>query len=310
MYDTLHLWLPSEVIGQSNYMETLPPILGDFTTHDPTDRPPYITGNKLGMALCISSNGISLKGSICKSYLNDNFKTLTRQDTQRAIERLSDTLNMPVKDAKVTRIDFAENMIVDQPPKNYYIYLGNCQRYQRFVQPKSIYYQNSTRTKLFYNKIAEAKSKDETIPPIWAGSNVLRYELRYVRNLPKQFNVAQVKVQDLYNEQFYAGMIDRWIAEYQNINKLNEINFNTKTMKQPKDFWEQLLLQKVHEVGQPNLLALVDELKAKNVFKQKEYYSRVRKEIKKKCRANSIEQTNDLIKELDTKILQVKEQYR
>jgi hypothetical protein len=310
MYDTIHFWLPSEEIGKRDFMDAVSPFLDRLTDHNPVDGTPFITGTKLGMKVFVNPQGISLKGSICKSYLGNNFNTLTRQDTQRAIENLSDSLKLPIQEAHLKRIDFADNFIVDQPPENYYTYLGYCQYYKRLTQPKSIYYENSNRTKLFYNKIAEGKIKRETLPSIWADSNVLRYELRYIRGLLKQFNIPRLQGKDLYTQAFYIGMLDRWIAEYQSINKLKEIRLNYDTMKQPKDFWEQLLSQKVNEIGQPNLLALVEELRAKNVFDHPEYYSLIKNDIKKKFKADSIEQTNELITELDKKILQVKDRYQ
>jgi len=310
MYDTLHLWLPALNIGEGSFTERVPGLLSNTTLHTKADGLQYITGSVLGMSASVSNSGISLKGSLCKSYLNDNFKTLTRQDTQRAIEQMADVLILPVQQADVKRIDFAQSFTVNNKPESYYPFLGTSRHFKRLVQPKSVYYQNGMRTKLFYNKIAEGKSKGEKIPAIWANKHILRYELRYTSRLLKQFNKSTLQAKELSTEPFYLDMVSRWINEYKVIQKNSIINFNLESMKHPKDFFTQLVLLKINELGQNNVLELVEQLKAQNVFAHPEYYSRLKADIKKLCKTEDITESADLITELDKKINQVKEYCR
>jgi len=310
MYDTLHLWLPALNIGEGSFTERVPSLLSNTTLHTKADGLQYITGSVFGMSASVSNSGVSLKGSLCKSYLKDNFKTLTRQDTQRAIEQLADALILPVQQADVKRIDFAQSFTVNNKPESYYPFLGTSQHFKRLLQPKSVYYQNGIRTKLFYNKIAEGKSKGEKIPVIWANKHILRYELRYTRRLLKQFNKSSLKAKDLSTEPFYIDMVSRWVNEYKAIQKNSTINFDLENMKQPKDFFTQLLLLKINEMGQNNVLELVEQLKAQKVFAHPEYYSRLKADIKKLYKTNEIKGSADLITELDKKINQVKEYCR
>lgn len=310
MYDTLHLWIPALRIGEGSFIERVPALLNSPTLHTKADGLNYITGNILGMNTSVSNSGISLKGSICKSYLKDNFKTLTRQDTQRALEQLSDVLLLPIEQADVRRIDFAQSFTMTNKPESYYQFLGASNHYKRLEQPKSIYYQNGGKTKLFYNKIAEGKHKGELIPEIWANKNILRYELRYMSRLHHQFNTSILQAKELHKEQFYIDMVDRWIIEYKAINKNTNINFDLENMKQPKDFFTQLLLLKINELGQNNVLELVEQLKAQKVFSHPEYYSRLKADIKKLCKTEKVTESSDLILELDKKIMQVKEYCR
>lgn len=310
MYDTLHLWIPALSINEDKFTERVPALLSNSTIHIKADGLQYITGSILGMSASVSNSGVSLKGSICKSYLNDNFKTLTRQDTQRAIEQMADVLILPIQQADVKRIDFAQSFTVNSEPESYYPFLGTSQYYKRLLQPKSVYYQNGMRTKLFYNKIAEGKSKGEVIPGIWANKHILRYELRYTSRLLHQFNKSTLQAKELSTEPFYLDMVSRWIAEYKVIQKNSIINFNLEIMKQPKDFFTQLLLLKINEIGQSNVIELVEQLKAQKVFAHPEYYSRLKADIKKLCKTDEVTMSADLITELDKKINQVKEYCR
>ncbi|MCZ2101282.1 MAG: hypothetical protein LC107_07075 [Chitinophagales bacterium] len=313
MYDTLNLWLPNDAIKESGYLQRVPTLLTNAKeTYKQDTGEIYFNGSILGMSASISNAGISLKGSICKSYLNDNFKTLTRQDTQRAIEQLEDILNLPIKEADVKRIDFAQSFTVSQNPQNFFTFLGECNHYKRLTQPKSLYYQNGMRTKLFYNKIAEGKAKGDVLPPIWANKHILRYELRFTSRLPYQFDKAQIQAQNLYNEVFYMDLVDRWIREYETINKNNSIldQMNIKQIETPKDFIYQMALLQIKEVGIQKTLESIEQLKAQNQFKHKEYYSRLKADIKKLCKTEVLTEGSDLIAELDKKVKQVKEYCR
>lgn len=313
MYDTLNLWLSNEAIKESGYLQRVPTLLTNAKeTYKQDTGEVYFTGSVLGMLTSVSSAGISLKGSVCKSYLPDNFHTLTRQDTQRAIEQLEDFLILPIKEADVKRIDFAQSFTVSQSPQNYFSFLGECQHYKRLTQPKSLYYQNGMRTKLFYNKIAEGKAKGQMIPPIWANKHILRYELRYTSRLPYQFNISQIQAQNLYNEAFYIGMVERWIKEYETINKNNSIldKMNIKEIETPKDFMYQMALLQIKEVGIQKTLETIEQLKAQNQFKHKEYYSRLKADIKKLCKNEVLTEDSTLIAELDKKVKQVAEYCR
>lgn len=312
MYDTIHLWLPSEAIKENGYLQRIPSLLTDVKEVCKENGEVYFNGRVKGMSASLSHAGISLKGSICKSYLNDNFKTLTRQDTQRAIEQLEDIINLPIQEANLTRIDFAQSFITAQSPQEYYKFLGECPKYKRLTQPKSLYYQNGLRAKLFYNKIAEGKAKGQTIPSIWANKNVLRYELRYTSRLPYQFKRSQIQAKELHNEVFYIEMVERWAKEYETIEKNNSIldKMDINNIETPKDFIYQLALLQIKEMGIQRTFESIEELKSHNRFKHNEYYSRLKADIKKLCKSEVWTERSSLITELDKKVKQVKEYCR
>lgn len=309
MYDTLKIWLPANSIAEVGYLNRVPALLDNLTQHSKADTTGF-TGHYRGLKVSVSEKGCSINGSVCKAYLNDNMQTLTRQDTERVFELFSDELLLPFDEAKINRIDLAQSFLVNYEPELYYNYLGDSNHYKRLTQPQSIYYQNQLRTKLFYNKVAEVKKKGYKVPEIWANKNVLRYELRYMSRLPQQFNVFSVTAKMLYDEVFYIDLIDRWHNEYEGITKTNIINLNHDKMNKPKDFITQMALLKINELGLNKTLQLVEELKAKKCFQHKEYYSRLKADIKKLHKAYEPEQPNELISELNKKISQVKGYYR
>lgn len=215
MLDTINNWLSSERAGISNLPAHVEPYLKHITEHKNELGQNYITG-MLGSnyKAAVSVSGISLKGSLAKYFLIDNFHTLTRADCQRAIEKMSDELHLPIDKAIIRRIDLAQNFIMKYEPETYYNYLGQCPHFKRFIQPNSVYYNNGKKTMIFYNKIAEGKTKGLIIPEVWHGQHVLRYEMRFEKRLPEQFNMPEINGSTLYAEKFYMELIKRWVEGY------------------------------------------------------------------------------------------------
>lgn len=309
MYDTIFLWLPIDKVGSINTSRTLQ-YLSRITQHQNQDGQEYITGYLGNYKVSISGQGISLKGSLARYFLPDNFHTLTRSDSSRAIEQMSDELSLPLINAKVSRIDFSQNLLMKYKPEAYLSYLGDCHHYKRLVQPESIYYTNGLRQKLFYNKIAQGKSKGLIIPQIWQGQNVLRYELRFISRLPKQFKALEITAKTLSDEKFYMRLFDKWLSEYETIHKLHSINFNLADMNSPKDFWKQISLMAVNIIGQDKIMQEIENLRAKKAFEKPEYYSRLKKEVRQLCKTPEMTTSSDLIHELDKKMKDAKRYYR
>jgi hypothetical protein len=304
MVDTVKFWQPFDMCNKGSVVKSIVNMLDNATQHTNHDGKVFYTGHTLGMKTSVSSNGLSLTGSLCKSYLNDNFQTLTRQCTQRAIEQLSDLIHISLIGAKVSRVDIGHNFLMNEAPENYYYFLGGSKHFARLSQPHSITYQQGLRTKLFYNKVEEAKSKKLLLPEIFENRHVLRYELRFMSRLPKQFNKAIVTAQDLYNEAFYIDMLQRWIDEYNMIQKHKLLTPKTEFMtnKEATDYFLAMLIE---IQGQNNALEMANHLKDR--FTNPREFKRFKAKING---LKDLTQESDLIKELGTKINRVKNHFR
>ncbi len=307
MYDTIHFYKHEDRAG--SLLALTPQYLENVSEHLRSGQY-FVTGSMSNLKVTVSESRVSIKGSLAKYYLADNIQTLTRQDTARAIQRLSDELHFTVSDANVSRLDFAQNFIMSQKPEVYYPYLGESQHFRRYSQPKSLYYSNGNRTKLFYDKLSEAKCRAVRVPQVCTGRHLLRYEIRYSRRLDRQLKEPEVKGRTLSDESFYIRLIDRYISDYRSIHKLPAINFDTENMSTPKDFWIQLALMKAEEIGQDRLNQLIDEWRARGVFSKPEYYSRLKKELRDKRQRFEASDSSHLIEELDSKVSALKRYYR
>jgi hypothetical protein len=309
MYDTVNLWLPIDRAGGFDVSKTLQHLSG-ITEHSKDDGQVYFSGYLKNCKVSLSGQGLSLKGSLAKYFLPDNFHTLTRSDSARAFEMMADELCLPIQKANVGRIDFAQNYLMDFAPEAYYPFLGECQYYKRLPQDKSLYFTNGLKQKVFYNKIAEGKAKRLNLPKVWNGQNVLRYEMRFLKRLPKQFNQPEITASDLSNEKFYMAVFDKWLAEYEAINKLHSINYNLSNMNSPKDYKKHLELIAINVLGQDRVMQDIENLRHQKAFERPESYSRLKKEIRVLCKAPEMTASSDLVAELDKKIKASKRYYR
>ena len=155
MYDTINFRLTNNNVGNDNFLHDIPRYLDDdhTTAYHNFNGMEVITGNVGNLKVSINRYQVKIKdGSLCKWYLGDNFKTMGRQDTQRAIERLSDILHLPIDKATIIRLDIAQNFIVKHPIEVYLNHLGELRRSKRLQEPSGIYYHKNGERLWFYDK--------------------------------------------------------------------------------------------------------------------------------------------------------------
>ena len=238
MYDSVNFRLKQDEAGEIDFLSEIPCYLDNVGEHHYSDEV-VITGSLNGLNVTTNRYQVKVKdGSLCKWYLGDNFQTMGRGDTRRAIEKLSDTLHLPMDKATVTRLDVAQNFIMKQPVDIYLNHLGELRYCRRcsMIESGSLYYINRNNTSVFYDKIKEQSNMGYQIPELYAGRNVLRYELRYKQRLPSVLGVPVVTGALLYDEAFYIKLLNRWRDNYKEIRKINDISINFAAMKVKKDF--------------------------------------------------------------------------
>src|SRR6056297_1886233 len=150
MFDTVNMYIRQDSVSGVNLLAEIPVYLERVKFEENADGIKY-SGRINDLYISVTEKGLFISGSLPKYYLSDNMQTLRRQDTVHAIQKLSDDLHVSIKEAQLSRIDFAHNFIMNYHPKVYYSYLGESQYFERFLKSNSLYYENSNRTKLFYD---------------------------------------------------------------------------------------------------------------------------------------------------------------
>ena len=306
MFDTVHFRIDRCNISGCNPSEMLH-YLSDVTEWKNEKWGYGYTGKAQNYIVNVSENGISLKGSLAKFHLGNNIETLTRHTTNLAIEQLSDHLHLDLNLAKVTRLDISTVIPTQRPPTDYFRYLGKKKHFER-VQYNSdtLYYENHQRKIVFYDKAKEAKKKGVQIPETFKNNNLLRYELSYTKRVKTQFEtlVTDVTASTITDEVFYRNVIQNWYNEYKTIQKLKPPSFivdNITTITEAETALFAYLLQQ----SGITIDEYISELKAKNVFKDRQRYSELNIKLNKKITASTIEQQNELMQELGNKIFAI-----
>ncbi len=313
MYDTVNFKLAKADVSGVDFLQEIPCFLDSETIgfHN-FNGEQVVTGGVGSLKVSINRYQIKVKdGSLCKWYLGDNFKTMGRGDTQRAIEQLSDTLHLPMDRATITRIDVAQNIIVKHPPTVYLSHLGVLRYAKRLQEPDGLYYTRSSERLCFYDKNREQKAKGESIPELYSGRNVLRYEQRYIKRLSCLLNVEAVKGALLYDEAFYMTLIKRWRDVYKGINKVNDITLNFQTMTSKRQLYKMGVLSMVERVGgEVEMINQINEAQKRGDLTSKQAFD-LRQEVKEACRVkDGLTVESEAIAELDKKIIEAVRFYR
>lgn len=312
MYDSVNLRLTQAEAGGIDFLAETPCFLDNVAEHSFSDGSTAITG-KLG-GLKVSLNAFQVKvcdGSLCKWHLGDNFQTMGRRDTQEAIEKLSDTLHLPMPKAAVTRLDVAQNIITRHPPDVYMSHLGALRYATRLLNDGSLYYKRTGNVLCFYDKVREQRNKREVVPELYEGRNVLRYELRYMKNPARELKCHAITASMLYDEAFYVGLLDRWRDTYRSIQKINDVTLNFQAMKTKQDLYKMGVLSLVDSYGgQVEVIAQINEAQRQGQLTKKQAYD-LRQAVNNACKVREgLTVPNEAIAELNKKVSEAVMYYR
>lgn len=311
MYDTIYFRLTQGEVQGFDFLAETPCYLQDVAEHTFSDGV-VISGNVENLKVSLNRFQVKVKdGSLCKFYLGDNFKTMGRKDTQRAIEKLSDVLHLPMSKAAVTRLDVAQNFCTKYPPDVYFNHLGMLKYATRLQEPNGIYYSQTGGRLAFYDKAKEQRKKGEIIPELYEGKNVLRYEQRYTKRIARQFGLLEVTGSTLFDESFYIDLLNRWRQNYKNIEKVNDVTFNFERMKTRQMLYKMGVLSLVERAGgQLEFIAQINEAQKRGELTKKQAFD-LRATIKDVCQIrDGLTAPNEAIQELDKKVNEAIRFYR
>ena len=306
MIDTVTLWLETrDALGVK--------FLGDAREQVSLETGEVsVFGSYKNFRVLCNSSGISLKGSLSKYELGDNLQRLTRGKVQMAIERLCDETSLNWKRAKVYRLDVGTCLVVKQPCSTYLRGLGELPRYQRCEQgDNSLLYVTSTKALSFYDKVREVRRKQERLPSVFEGLNVLRYEIQFRNRLKDVFRVPEIFAETLYNETFYIQALTMWKDSYFAIHKQGKLKFNPEMLvgMNVKKLESSLAAIALRELGEREVLAMIQAAR-KDGLLTKIQAARLRAKVRELATLPAIIEPSEAMLELDAKVKQAVQFYR
>lgn len=313
MYDTVNMRLRGYDVPGVSFLEETALYLDEITGHYEHQNGLHIVIGKLG-CLTVSIDKAAArvgKGSLCKWFLGDNVQEMGRGDTKRAIEKLSDTLHLPMERAAVTRLDVAHNLLMRYPPGVYYNHLGGLRYATRLQEPEGIYYKQGAGRLAFYDKTRESQKHGGKLPEICTGNNILRYERRFDKRLSHYLQEPEITAATLYNEAFYIKVVKMWLQAYRAIDKINDITINPEAMKSKKEFDREARLALVEKCGgEAAMMDIIKEMQQRGDITKKQAFD-MRKTIKEACLSGvGLFVQSEVITELDRKVTEAAGYYR
>ena len=266
-----------------------------------------VYGSVENMMIAQTFGGYYIQGSLPKYLYGNNVCQLTRKDVGMAIEKLSDTLHIPLQDADVTSIEVGANVCLSKPPSAYIRLLGNMPRMKRVMLGDSLYYRGSGKTfpkqYYFYDKKQEVKEKGGVMPVGLETANMLRYEMRLYRHLSKQLGIQEVKASTLQDRAVYQELVSRWLEGYLSINKITDMKGSGKKKGlSVKDAQTIFIARCLAKSGISSINDFVDELRQDDCFDNRLYYNRLKVNLQKLASKGKSSASNALIDELTDSI--------
>lgn len=223
------------------------------------DEQTFITGNLGNLKVRVNKNTLRVENSLCKWFLGDNLQTLNQESIKHANEKLSDILNVNIQNADVTRLDIGHNYSTLHKPQVYVKSLGELSRFRKGEYTnEGVSYRTKNIELAFYDKLKEYKAKGNKIPDELTNQNILRYELRLMKNIRSTLKRSEFTVKDLSNIDTYNQLQQLYNSMYNKIDKLPEINISTTGSKGVKGFKNMASAYFINAIGQ---LKIIEQIK-------------------------------------------------
>jgi len=305
MYDTLGMFLEN-----SNLRDGL--LSNPIESYNQSTGVIILKGNCENLRVNKNCDKVSVIGSLPKFLLGSNLQQLTRKDTELAIEKASDLLQLQLKQSKIYRLDIGANFTLNEPLSNYYTCLGNLSTFKKSLRAnrQSLLYTTTQKALEFYDKSREMKRSKQNIPDLYNDKNILRYELHLTRKINNSLKIPKLRAHNLYEESVYIKGINFWKDHYFSIQRVTRLKFNPEAiiMINAKALKNQLALIGLQKIGEEHLLEMIEA--SKSQIKHRNQISRMKDVVKELSKEPELTEPNESIKELDSKVLRTVKYYR
>ena len=209
-------------------------------------------------------------------------------------------------------VRFAEAGRFQDPEVDEYLKkLGDMPKLARYhFDVGTLYYKHKGKQQpkvfCFYDKRADADAKRLIMPDGFAGTNLLKYEMRLNGRLPQQIGVPEVQASTLSESEFYRLLVRKWQAHYFSISKLNQLKTEVMSeIKTVSDAFDVLVARLISQSDQSQITAFLEELKDAKVFDDRKCYTRLKKKIIEVVNKAGVSISDEDIRELDDEIKNV-----
>ncbi len=252
-------------------------------------------------------------GSLSKFHFGNNLLHLNRKTIKEAVNMLSDNINVNMKKAILTRVDYGYNIEVDYSVHEYISSLISFPRLEtnRYKDSVTFFTKWASKSLIFYDKIKELKNGNKevfySIPIEYHNKNILRYEIRLKKNLKQRFNLEQVYLKSLFDDTVQNKLKELWLKDYHKVNKLSIGKDPVHLLYRHSGLYQYLSYHGIDKLGFDEVINIISDLDFDviNPRSKRSKMKSVVKELLKEVSKNTLEK--NLVRELDIKIRSVKD---
>lgn len=264
------------------------------------------SGNIGNMRIKVDEHKLRFSGSLSTLYFENKVQSLDLVSTGLAIQKFSDLTNLPMHEAQIQRLDFAQNLSMSKPAVSYYPLFGEAKYLERLEQGTGLYYRNKRRELVFYDKSKDLLRSKDVINSAFAKQKLLRFEVRLKghRNICSYFNIPDLRMERLYDLSFYKSAVTAWATEYDKIEKYNDMPlFNDEVYRNPSQFIAQIMYKGILAMGgRERVVFMLKSAKKRGVFNTKAQYHALQRRLRSLNGINDQTIKNELIIEVNSKV--------
>jgi hypothetical protein len=303
MYDTIKIQLPYAEAETESLNATL------NTFDNVTDKRYRNTGIVTTQAtfnnwkFSQSPKSLTAYGSLPQLLYKTNQLNFTREETIKALSKLQDIIGLDISAARVTRIDFGCNIVVDHPVDTYFKLLCNRDLTKRWtVSDETLYFKGRVKELCFYNKSVQLRDTYQPLHEQYFYKNLLRYEMKLTKEICKITDYPEINCATLTDKRFYNKLVKLWHDEYQLIDKLSFV-VPADYGKNWTEFRNYLTLEGIEKNGGSETFDLVNDKKAFKLDHRAKH--NIKKMLKKLISSKVKYHANDALDELNEKMFNI-----
>ncbi|WP_158826707.1 phage/plasmid replication domain-containing protein [Mucilaginibacter lacusdianchii] len=262
---------------------------------------PFLTGKLENFHVFIKGNVLKFNGSLCKYLLGENVSTLSKDQIDAALKKLTQQMGFPVRQATLSRIDISTNLTVKYLPEIYLECLESMQNASILPWKGTKTFKRSRESLTFYDKKAELKKKDPAVYRRFEDTgNLLRYELTLSSKLHNLVGQDDLRVLWLHSSLFLQKLAVLWYNYYEAV------------IKKPISYIPDMASAKMHKAytefdGLQNKGSLQQVFKEIDIYKKANKWtansaSRLKRGYKTLYLDDRFTQPSPLVEELDSLI--------
>ncbi len=250
---------------------------------------------------------INFRGSIPKYLYGNNLASCSPSDILQAEEAMSEALGMDLSKASISRLDFGVNLVVSQSVPLYINSIHGCKKMAKSVYPgESVTFTYSYRAVTFYDKIEEmvAHAEDidpDSIPDFIDDINILRFEVRLLKQVYKQLGLDSIQFNDLSSSKLHVLLADFLITVFSDV-VIGEFEVLPENLISQRGWLKDFLAMiGLESYGYDRIMDLIDSLEF-DVKAQRQKRSNLRKGVRELVSQSSKLHSTSIKSELDGKL--------